>query len=1334
MQHHHRQKQGASLMTTETQQNRLEGPKAPKGKVVLQQPPELEPSDGVNTLLTSLVPLLGTASAMVMMLMTNSGLTGILTGGMFMLSSLGFVVVNGFRQRSQRMANLTASRREYLTYLAGLRKTVRTAGRKQRNAALWNAPAPDSLPGIAEEPARRWERIPSDEDFMTLRFGTHDEPLCITLEAPELPPLAQLDPVSASAAHRFMIAHESLRHMPYTVNLRKFKRVELLGDLDHTQSLARAILCQAATWHDMDNLRILILSSADRIDQWAWTRLLPHTRALNEELGREPHEILASTVGHGRYMVTANMHAVDTLVGEQVLDRSRYTGGDYEITPHLIVVNDGFDPDTLAKETRLFSKDGLDGVTVIDMPAQWDDLEEDDVLRVLFSRTTVEEGLNILETHEADTVELFSTTIKPFEITPDALTVREAEAVAQRLQAAPTAGTADESGQTAGGGHKKSSELPDLLGIEDIRHIDLAKLWAYRTGKERLRVPIGLHDDTSTAYLDIKEMGQHGMGPHGVLVGATGSGKSEVLRTLVLSLALSHSPDQLNFVLIDFKGGATFAGMDGMPHISSIITNLGEEASLVDRMEDALDGEINRRQELLRDAGNFANITEYEEARTNGGRTDLEPLPSLLVVVDEFSELLKAKPDIVQSFVRIGAVGRSLGVHLLIASQRLEQGKLRGLDEHLSYRIGLKTFSASESRAVLGIPDAYELPSLPGIGYLKTPAGTITRFRASYVSGVPKGLDGETTTFQYAVDQMRGHGRKAHVVWLPPLVTPNTLDDPDFMPDLAVTREYGLVSPRWRKAGALVAPCALEDKPREQKRDVMALDLSGAGGHVAVVGGPLSGKSMMLRTIVTSLALSHTPLETQFFVIDCGGGTFTPLEDLEHVSGVAAGNEEEKVRRTIAEVTGIIDARERFFKAQRIDGMDTYRRRRAAGQVDDGYGDVFLVIDGWGVFRGDYEELEPKVQQIVARGLTFGVHVMLSANRWMEIRANIGDLIGTKLELRLGEPGDSQIDRKIAATVPKGAPGRGLSPAKRHMLVALPRIDGDHAAGTVSDGVADLIAKVHAAWQGQGHKPGPKLRLLPTELPYERMVSAVLRQPEAAKLLTRGRLIMGINESALAPVVFDLRKEPHFYVFGDAKSGKSSLLRLAIREIVRGYPDGKAKIFMVDYRRANLAQIPDTHIGAYITNDDQATGQFQDLADYLKTRMPGPDLTPQQLRDRSWWTGSDVYVLVDDYDLVATSRGNPLRPLVPYLAQAGDIGLHVIVTRRTGGASRALYDPVLQSFQDLGMTGVLLSGDPNEGQLIGRVKPKRAVPGRAQIVSRDDGLYVAQFAYAAPSE
>ena len=230
-------------------------------------------------------------------------------------------------------------------------------------------------------------------------------------------------------------------------------------------------------------------------------------------------------------------------------------------------------------------------------------------------------GLNVVRTSSVNQIELLTSSDRVAVCAPDDISVQEARAVAARLCRMPERQEGEKGKEQ--GAHKKSSELVDLLGIADIHRLDLARLWSYKTGKERLRVPIGLNADTSTTYLDIKESAQFGMGPHGMLVGATGSGKSEVLRTLVLSLALTHSPDQLNFVLIDFKGGATFAGMEGMPHVASIITNLGEEASLVDRMQDALTGEMTRRQELLRKAGNFPNVTEYEKARMNG-RTDLE--------------------------------------------------------------------------------------------------------------------------------------------------------------------------------------------------------------------------------------------------------------------------------------------------------------------------------------------------------------------------------------------------------------------------------------------------------------------------------------------------------------------------------------------------------------------------------------------------------------------------------------------------------------------------------------------------------------------------------------
>ena len=218
--------------------------------------------------------------------------------------------------------------------------------------------------------------------------------------------------------------------------------------------------------------------------------------------------------------------------------------------------------------------------------------------------------------------------------------------------------------------------------------------------------------DGGSLELDIRESAQRGMGPHGLCVGATGSGKSELLRTVALGMMARNSPEVLNLLLIDFKGGATFLDLATAPHVAAVITNLAEEAPLVARMRDALAGEINRRQQMLRTAGNFAERRRVRAAPAAGRA--LPPLPTLFVIVDEFSELLSQHPDFADMFVAIGRLGRSLGMHLLLASQRLDEGRLRGLEAHLSYRMCLKTLSASESRTVLGVADAYQLPSTRG--------------------------------------------------------------------------------------------------------------------------------------------------------------------------------------------------------------------------------------------------------------------------------------------------------------------------------------------------------------------------------------------------------------------------------------------------------------------------------------------------------------------------------------------------------------------------------------------------------------------------------------------
>ena len=269
------------------------------------------------------------------------------------------------------------------------------------------------------------------------------------------------------------------------------------------------------------------------------------------------------------------------------------------------------------------------------------------------------------------------------------------------------------------------------VGVGDPAHIDPEMLWDNQFSAP-LRVPIGTSEDGGAVDLDIREAAADGMGPHGLCLGATGSGKSELLRTIALGMIARHSPETLNLVLVDFKGGATFLDLAGARHTTAVITNLEEEAGLVDRMRDALGGEIDRRQRVLRAAGNLSGVAEYHRARQAG--RPLAPLPTLFIIVDEFSELLSRHPEFVEVFVAIGRLGRSLGMHLLLASQRLDEGRLRGLDSHLSYRICLKTLSEAESRMAIGVPDAHHLAPRPGAAYLKVAAGQPVRFQAAYVS------------------------------------------------------------------------------------------------------------------------------------------------------------------------------------------------------------------------------------------------------------------------------------------------------------------------------------------------------------------------------------------------------------------------------------------------------------------------------------------------------------------------------------------------------------------------------------------------------------------------
>lgn len=1297
-----------------------------------------------------ILPMLAGAAAMALMMMSRSGMGGgggggnntlrIAMGAMMGISMVGMMATSMTSNRGQKKAEFNADRRDYMRYLNQVRRRARKGAERQWRAARWRHPDPKALWSLVGS-RRMWERRAKDDDALDIRVGIGKQRMTMKLVPPETKPVEDLEPMTSMALRRFVAAHSNVIDIPRSMSYTEAGRVVLRGDRQIVMENLRAQLCQLAVLHSPDDVLIAVVADQERMPDWHWAKWLPHLQHPSDEDGAGPVRMFYNSTGK-----------LEAALRDQLSSRGGWspgaTSGDGE--KHLVIILDGGEVDP----TGIVAADGMAGVTVFDFSGY---LPRKPGAHIKLFDVAVEE----VRTEQAGRRRVLGK--------PDRLSTNEAEGVARSLSpwrlTLKGAGGSTESGDEDASPMSNPSGLPEMLGFNDAAAMDPAVHWREKPIKDYLKVPIGPGPDGALVDIDFKEAAVGGMGPHGLLIGATGSGKSEVLRTMVGALIATHSSEELNFILVDFKGGATFAALDDLPHVSAVITNLADEIELVDRMQDALEGELVRRQEELRKAGNFTNRWEYEKARLAG--QPLDPMPTLMIISDEFSEMLVAKPEFINLFLQIGRIGRSIGVHMLLASQRLEEGKLKGLDTFLSYRVALRTFSAQESRTVIGSGAAYELPQAPGHGYLQVGTEELVRFRAAYVGGTykpPKKVasraeriaavsqkvqrflpgfvelppepepeeepeeeieeeeeeESKLSVLEVIVQNCIGMGRPAHEVWLPPLLDPPTLDQ--LFPPLEADPVRGLTPKNFALNGKLHAVLGEEDRPFEQTRSPFIVDLSGAQGTVAIAGGAVSGKSTMLRSLIGSLALTHTPREVQFYCLDFGGGSLRGIEELPHVAGVFGRQEEEGVRRTIQEVSTILDEREAFFTANKIDGMGTYRRMKADGRYqEDPYGDVFLVIDNWMTLREDFEPFVDSIRAIGNRGLSYGVHVMVTCTRWGDIRMNMRDMFGLKLELKLSDNMESEIDRKAAANVPKGRPGRGLSLQKLHFLSGVPRIDGIRDGDDLQPGVEDFVKKVKQAWRAA---PCPPVRLLPRELHVEGFLQAVDR--------SKPGIPIGLNEAGLKPVYLDFQTEPHLLVFGDSECGKTNLLRHIARQIQATYTDKEAKVIMADYRRGMLEEISKPTLLDYAMSGKQFENSIKNLKGPIERRMPGDDVTPQALRDRSWWTGPDLYLIVDDYEMVGT-RQNPMAPIAELIPQGRDIGFHVIVARRATGASRSMMDPIVGQIKQLESPGLLMSGRKEEGAIFGKLRPSPQPAGRGTLVRRKDGEQLIQTTLLPPN-
>jgi S-DNA-T family DNA segregation ATPase FtsK/SpoIIIE len=1319
------------------------------------------------------------------------GLMSLIFPVMMIFSMVSYTFMNrgGGGDKQLTGAQLEMERRDYAMNLDETREKVQDAARAQHAQFEYLHPEPALLIGLVGS-ARMWCRRPTDPVFKVwfsqVRVGLGTSKVVKELESNELGRREDYEPVTYDASSAFLQTQSRLENAPKPLLLRNIAGMALIGrdGMEPVYGLVRSMICQAAVAHSPRDFKVMIV--ADDTARWEWCKWLPHCAHPTQRDRGGPVRMIWST---GEQM--------DAAVGTELHGRDAFRKG-ATVTPHWLVIDDRRRRGDDRHWETLTRAGGVAGVTFLG-------LAEEPGRGLGFGEESsyVVSGGEIIHGGQ-----WFGR--------PDYLDEGSARALARKMARYPVEGerTRDLIDDNA-----VDADLYKILGIEDPGNLDVEKLWAptlsgppYEDnpwGAKWLQFPIGVDPTGAPVILDFKETHDGGMGHHMVIAGTTGSGKSSFLTTLILSAALTHSPETLVFAFFDFKGKTTANVIAGLPNVVAAMGNLKDDSLWIERMGDVINGELERRKRLL-DRAQVPEVAEYEYRRIHLGQR-LEPLPALIIVIDEFTQMFIEHAESKKIIDEIGRQGRALNVKMILGSQRLGHEMQSGVMANIPIRVGLRTLDQGESMAIIGTDEAKHLPEKPaGAGLLRVQGrDRLVRFQSAFVRKVyhpPRrvvaaavrsqagymkpevftaapmaavdaaapmpvgealessetvlGADGQPIReIEASIASLREQTRvPVHQMWLPPLV-PLPVDE-------LVRRlrrkpwyeDYG-------NTEGLLFPVGVEDRPFQHAQRVYVLDLSSS--NCAVIGQKDAGKTTVLSTMITGAALMYHPKRVQFYVIAMGGPIINDVESLPHVGSFAGAGDRDRVLRTVAEMRLLVEDREEAFGRLGLT-IDTFRARKFGGDAgavpDDPFGEVFLVIDGWQQFRTTFgDDLVTDIGMIMERGSALGVRVIVSASGWISggFLSWMTNLMPLNVELALGDQDVSRNDRVVGKKVPFGkreviddeddgqgpsetrveqVSGRGTSMAGYHFQAALPMVVGRDGRSGGPREAAAAITEVSGVSQVAA------VRMLPDAVGLDG-VFAARHQPRV------GAVPFGISEVGLVAAEADFARAPHLLFVGNPGCGLSNALAAVARSIMRCYRPEDAQIYVIDPKNRLLRVVQGEHLGRYVGEDgvesegyvyyeDDVRAMTTHIDALLTARLPRSRAGQEELaRNARSWSGPEIFVIVDDEDLMAAwsagalmfrsdGKGPALEGLAKHASRGREVGLHLVVGRRFPWG-QALSSPLAGKLIALTSPTVVMDGSRMEGELIRGVKASKQPAGRGVYVT-DKLIAPAQIAQVLP--
>nr|WP_206153847.1 FtsK/SpoIIIE domain-containing protein [Cellulosimicrobium aquatile] len=1200
---------------------------------------------------------------------------------------------NYLDQKVQARRKLKAQREQFEAAVVAMRDTIDRTHAVERAVRLSEAPSvADTVDAVRRLGGLLWTHRPEHDAFLSVRIGLGSAPARTQLEQPNenntLPEYwNELEKLHAQCA--------TISGVPVVARLRTDGALGVAGAGAAVDAVARGVLVQLAGLHSPSELVLAAVTSQRSRADWEWLEWLPHTGSAHSPLGGEH---LADNPGAAQSLLSRLEDLVE-LRGADLGTHAELRGPiDPEegedtpkpVLPTVVVLVEDDAPVDRSRLTRLVERGADAGVHVVwvapsveQLPAACrtfvlvDTVDTADTPGGSAGATSGEVRVGRLtfpvacETVDLATAHEVARILAP--VVDVGAPVDDDSDLPRSVSYLALAGTAlAEDPSRLIDAWRENGSLTPRDGSPPVR----------RSAPTNLRGLVG-HSGTEPLYLDLRTQG-----PHALVGGTTGAGKSEFLQSWVLGMAAAHSPDRVTFLFVDYKGGAAFADCVNLPHTVGLVTDLSPH--LVRRALTSLRAELRYREHLL----NRKKAKDLASLERTG---DPDAPPSLLIVVDEFAALVNEVPEFVDGVVDVAQRGRSLGLHLILATQRPAGVIKDNLRANTNLRVALRMADEDDSTDILGIPMAAHFdPSIPGRGAVKTGPGRITPFQTGYAGGWTTSrperprIDVQEMSFgtgvrwelpEPEVEEVTDPGPNdiARVVaTISRAATEAAVPMPrkPWLAELAPTYDLArLPNPRTDTMLLL----GVEDDPKSQAQPTVFYEPD-RDGNMAIYGTGGSGKSATLRTIAVSAAITARGGPVQVYAIDAGASGLRMLEDLPHVGAVISGDDEERVQRLLRTLRDLVDERSARYAAVRAGSLDEYRR--LAGAPDEPR--ILLLVDGIGAFRESYEfrpahafPVWGAFTAVATDGRQVGVHVVVAGDRAASVPTSLGSTIQKRLVLRLASEDDY-----LTLGVPKDVlsltspPGRGVLDENEVQVAVL---GGDPNVALQ----ARELGKLRDAMTRLGIPQAPGVERLPDGFALESL-------PE----VTGGRPTIGLDDLDIAPVGLPARGT--FMLSGPPGGGRTTAL-VTIAQAVRRARAGR--VVYLSPRR--------TSISALDAWDTVATSpeEVVTLLETLTQAIEGGSLRPGTLT-----------VLVES---VTEFTGTPAeQPLVAFVRAATRAEQLVVgeAESSTWGQAWAIAQPFKAGRTGLLLTPGDLDGDTLLGTGLGRIRRADFPPGRGFLV------------------